>query len=149
TGELKIAKTRWMFCFMILLSCVASFAALMIISMGTAIYFYPLFVLMQFVGILINLYGFRNNYIQENNVRSRGCNNDGEFHGYGLETRIYRDVLGRTYKLKRKQPHLVGDQETGEINADAIGASGEKAVVVVKSPTIAHMSEHTVLANVA
>ncbi|MFC4596864.1 M48 family metalloprotease [Cohnella hongkongensis] len=149
TGELKIAKVRWTFFVLLVLSLVASFATLTVISFGTFIYIYPAFAAIQIIGAVISLNRFRDRYLQDKNIRVLGFDKNGEFLGSVFEKRIYLYVLELSYKAKLKKPPMFAIQETPIVNAYAMGASRNKALIVVNSATIQYFSEESVLALVA
>ncbi len=149
TGELKIAKVRWTFFLLLILSLAASFATLAIISLGTIIYIYPAFAAIQIIGTVISLHTFRDRYLKDKNIRIIGFNKDREFLGSAFEKRIYLYVLELSHKTKLKKPPMVAIQETPIVNAYAIGASRNKALIVVNSATIKYFPEESVLALVA
>lgn len=149
TGELKIARVRFSFFLFIILSLASSFITLTAITLGTLIYIYPIFAAVQIVGMIISLYTYRDRYLKNKNIRVLGFNKNGEFLGTAFEKRIYLYVLELSYKTKLKKPPIVVIQETPIVNAYALGASRNKAMIIVNSATIQHCSEGSVLAIVA
>jgi heat shock protein HtpX len=148
-GYVRYGKGRIKLASLLLFSMLSSSIVMIVLSMGTWLYLFPIFITLQLIISTYNILTFRSKYLKRDDVRQIGFTADGSFEGSDQEKEVYLFVLELSNKLKLKTPPRVVIQYTNEMNAYAIGSSRNKGLIIITSATMQHMSMKTILSTVA